>query len=144
DFMFLYANDRVINFYQKLGFKKVSEKGFTLDTSFISSQPTNIKILRPDRKEDQFILSRLMKNRKPVSHQLGILNDKWPLATFCLDHECDFLERYYLSEKDIIVLASREQGGILHLYDVISQHEIDLDDIVEKMVANADRYIEFH
>ncbi|MFK4998369.1 hypothetical protein ACI2OX_16750 [Bacillus sp. N9] len=50
---------------------------------------------------------------------------------FLLDRYCDYLERYYLIEDDMIVLADRNNGN-LDIYDVISQNDIQLDDVIEK------------
>lgn len=50
---------------------------------------------------------------------------------------------YYLEDKDIIVIASREDGW-LHIYDVLSLTPINLDCIIENIVTPDDKKIEFH
>jgi GNAT superfamily N-acetyltransferase len=143
DFIYLFANDRVLNFYPKFGFEKVAEKSYTMSARAVVQQDAVIKILQPEVAADRAILSRLMENRKPVSHLLGVVNDQWPLSTSILDRYCDFLDRYYLLKEHVIVLADRSDG-VLNLYDVISQHEINPDEIVEKMVSRRDNKVEFH
>lgn len=143
DFIYLFANDKVLNFYPKFGFKKIAEKSYTLDARSVLKQTAKIKFLHPDIPDDRKIITRLMENRKPVSNILGVVNDKWPLSTSTLDRYCDFLDRYYLVEDNVLVLA-RRSAGVLDLYDIISHHEISLDDIVEKMVTDRDQKVEFH
>ncbi|MBS4209376.1 GNAT family N-acetyltransferase [Bacillus sp. FJAT-50079] len=143
DFIYLFANDSVLSFYPRFGFKKVLEQHYTMDASHIFGQEAMIRKLDPEDRQDQTIMIRLMENRKPISKTLGIVNDQWPLSVSLLDRYCDFLDRYYLVEDDMIVLADRNDG-ILDIYDVISQNDIHLDDIIEKMLSPQDRRVEFH
>ncbi|CAM3897637.1 GNAT family N-acetyltransferase [Lederbergia lenta] len=143
DFLYLFANDKVLQFYPKFGFKRIAEKHYALDAKEVVNQVAKASILNPNRPNDRKIISRLMENRKPVSNMLGVVNDKWPLSASTLDPYCDYLERYFFADGDVLVLADREHG-VLNIYDIISQHAINLDDIVEKMVSNQDNRIEFH
>lgn len=143
DFIYLFANDKVLKFYPKFGFKRVAEKHYVLDSKEVMNKAVKARILNPNHQHDRKIIVRLMENRKPVSNMLGVVNDKWPLSASTLDSYCDYLDRYYLADDDVLVLASREHS-VLNIYDVISQHEINLDDIIEKMVSSQDTRIEFH
>ncbi|MEK3889976.1 GNAT family N-acetyltransferase [Bacillus sp. FSL K6-3431] len=143
DILYLFANDQVLQFYPKFGFKKITEKHYTMDTKEVVLHNAKIQMLNPNNDSDRLIISRLMENRKPVSNLFGVVNDKWPLSASTLDSYCDYLERYYLVDDDVIVLAGRDEG-VLNIYDIISQNTINLDDVIEKMITKRDHQIDFH
>ncbi|MBZ9687465.1 GNAT family N-acetyltransferase [Clostridium estertheticum] len=141
DIIYLFANDSVLNFYPKFGFKKVIECAYELDTNQVNRKESLIKRLRGDDKNDYKTILRIAKDRQPVCQKFGVINDIWPLHIYCMYEYKDDI--YYLEDEDAIVITRREDG-CLHLYDVLSLKPIDLDSIVEKIVIPNDKKIEFH
>lgn len=140
DIIFLYANNSVLDFYPKFGFKRYEETIFEIDASLIVNKSTSIQLLDPSSRQDIFTLTSIAKARKPISKTLGVFNDKWPLYHYMKDTSW---ERYYILDDSIVVLGKREDG-ILHIYDIISRIDIDLDDVLEKIVSEEDKKIRLH
>lgn len=141
DIIYLFANDSVLDFYPKFGFKKIYETAYELDTKQLKKKDTIIRKLNTEDEKDYKIILRLTTNRQPVSERLGVYNDVWPLMVYCLYMYKQNL--FYLEEEDVIVVASRETGR-LHIYDVISRKSFDLDSIIEKIVEPDDTSVQIH
>ncbi|MBL4937429.1 GNAT family N-acetyltransferase [Clostridium sp. YIM B02515] len=141
DIIYLFANDSVLNFYPKFGFKKAEEYFYELDAAQINKKQSQIRKLNKENEEDYKIILRLAENRQPVSQKLGICNDIWPLLVYCLYEYSNDL--YYLEDEDIIVIAVRE-GDRLHIYDILTLEPFILDNIIEKFVLESDKIIEIH
>ena len=140
DIIYLFANNRVLDFYPKFGFQKVIENAYEIKANQLQKKEASIKKLRVDNEEDYKNIVRLVSDRQPVSKQLGVYNDIWPLLTYCLYEYKEDL--YYLVEEDIIVIMRREER--LHIYDIISLKPINLDSIIEKIVIPDDKIVEVH
>lgn len=141
DIIYLFANDSVLSFYSKFGFKQIIEGAYELDINQINRKETMIKKLKTDDENDCNTILRIINNRQPVSRKMGVFNDLWPLHLFCMYvHNEDM---YYLEDEDTIVIATREDGCV-HIYDVLSLTPINLDSIIEKIVTPEDKKIEFH
>lgn len=141
DIIYLFANDSVLDFYPKFGFRRVIESAYEIDAKQIQRKESFIRKIEKDNEEDCRTIMRLAENRKSVSQELGIFNDKWPLLVYCFNMYRDDL--YYLDDEDCIVIAKREDGT-LHLYDILSLKEVDLDRVIEKITLPGDKKIEFH
>ncbi|MEG1480839.1 GNAT family N-acetyltransferase [Clostridium sp.] len=138
NFIYLFANDSVLNFYPKFGFKKVVESTYEIDLEEVDLVETNIRKLDVTCSQDHIIINRLCETRVPISNQLGIVNDKWPLKVYCNFMYSDNI--YYINEDDCIIILSR-YNGIINLYDILSESKINLDTIIEKVVCNTDKKI---
>lgn len=141
DIIYLFANNRVLDFYPKFGFEKVIENTYEIKVNQLQKKEASIKKLRVDNEEDYKTIVRLVSDRQPVSKQLGVYNDIWPLLTYCLYEYKEDL--YYLVEEDIIVIMRRAEER-LHIYDIISLKPINLDSIIEKIVIPDDKIVEVH
>ncbi|PAB60358.1 GNAT family N-acetyltransferase [Anaeromicrobium sediminis] len=141
DLIYLFANDSVLEFYPKFGFEKISENSYEMEAKDIKRKVVPIKRLDIKNENDRENIKRLVQNRKPISEKLGIINDQWPLLVYCLyEYRNDM---YYLMEDDSIVIA-RRNDHTLHLYDIISQKPINLDDVLEKVVREEDERVQFY
>ena len=141
DFIYLFANDTVLEFYPKFGFKKVIEANYTLSTDRVDKKESTIIELQVGTSFTNTLIDRLIQKRVPISKTWGIVEDTWPLEVYCKEGFKDNL--YYIKEDDLIVIAGRKDG-ILHLYDIISDTPFDLDHIVEKFILEEDKMIQFH
>lgn len=141
DFIYLFANDTVLEFYPKFGFKKVIEANYTLGTDRVDKKEGTIIELQVGTSFTNTLIDRLIQKRVPISKTWGIVEDTWPLEVYCKEGFKDNL--YYIKEDDLIVIGGRKDG-ILHLYDVISATPFNLDHIVEKFIEEEDKQILFH
>jgi len=141
DFIYLFANDSVLDFYPKFGFKKAIESAYVMDTAQLSKKASIINRLNPENADEYKTIIRIAANRVPISAKLSAVNDNWPLMVYCLYEFKNDL--YYLKEEDAIVILKREENT-LHIYDILSLKPFDLDNIIEKVNDKEDEKIEFH
>ncbi len=153
DFIYLFANNSVLDFYPKFGFKKVYENSYEMDTKQVYENNHNMEYkeacinqcklrkLNVNSNEDKTIIDRLCKVRKPISSAFGVVNDEWPIKTYCNYMYKDNL--YYIEDEDIIVILDRN-NHVVDLYDILSQNEIDIDSIIEKVILKDDKKINFN
>lgn len=138
DLIYLYANDTVLDFYPKFGFKKKEETLFQIDGQDINQKITSIRKLNLDNNEEFELLDRLCKGRVPVSNKLGVINDLWPLKVYCTYMFRNSL--YYLANEDIIIVMDKKDDTI-NLFDIISKNSFILDDILEKITSGGEKKI---
>lgn len=141
DFIYLFANDTVLDFYPKFGFKKAVESAYTMDTAQFKRKESSFIKLNPENPEDYDKIVKLAAGRVPISEKLSAVNDNWPLTVYCLYEFKDDL--YYLAQKDMIVILRREKNT-LHIYDILSLKLFDLDNIIEEITEINNDKIEFH
>ncbi|WP_234123509.1 GNAT family N-acetyltransferase [Clostridium hydrogenum] len=141
DLIYLLANDSVLNFYPKFGFKKVDETSYKLVAKDVEKKESAIRKLNTEDEEDKKIIKRLVNLRQPISKAFGVCNDIWPLLVYCFYEFKDDL--YYLEDEDTIVILQRE-NEIVNIYDIVSLKAIDLESIIEKVVMLEDKTIELN
>lgn len=143
DLIYLLANNTVLDFYPKLGFKRVIEGKYEMDAREINELELyndNIIKLDLENEEHKRIIEKLIKNRVPISQKLGIIKDYWPLYIYCNYEFRDDL--YYLEEEKIIVILRRE-NNTLELYDILSEKNFVLDNIISKVLRKEDKKVKF-
>ncbi len=132
DFFFLYANETVLNFYPKFGFKKFDEYLFIKNINPTIVNPKVIK-LDIDNQNDYSILQNLLNNRIPVTQIFGAAGFQsitmWHLFNIYRN------DIYYL-EKEKSIIIMREKNNELLIFDVICNKEIDIDLITPKLIRS--------
>lgn len=116
---FLFANDSVLDFYPKFGFRLVEEKIFeapmpSVDSDFSARQ------LNLQEPEDVLIIKRLLQSRSPLSQLFGANNYElifWWHALYMLPN-CI----WYLEALDTLVICQLE-GEILEIYDLVFEQK---------------------
>jgi len=144
--IYLFGDKDALEFYPKFGFNIIKETEFSMEldserfTVCENKNKQNIRKLNMDDKEDLNIIMRLTENRKPVSKTLSIVNDKYLLLFYFLYVFRDDI--YYFEEEDIIVVYTVEEDT-LQLYDIISQNEVDIEMVLNKIVQTGMKCVEF-
>ena len=120
ELFFLFANDNVLDFYTRFGFRPVTQREYTSPAPvFTGTQSTSTRLLDLGREDDLGLFVSLAQRRAPVSNTLGVHRQSW-LVLFhaaCV-HANQIL---YIEPLDVIVL-SRIDETELCLYDVIGAH----------------------
>lgn len=130
DFIYLFANKSVLEFYPKFGFQKTEQCHFSTGIS-LKKGHKKVRKLDITNKEDIEIVRRLSGERIPVSQTFGVKNGEAILAWYCFNiyNEC----LYYLKDDDTIVIYGIE-GEVLHLYDIVSKNIIEINNILGKII----------
>lgn len=117
DFLYLFANDTVLDFYPKFGFERIEESSFTVDACNLKKKASKLKKLNPDNKTDFQLISRIVSKRAPLSNILDVKESEDLLMFYVLIALKN--ELYYLEELDVIVLMEQE-GTDLYVLDILS------------------------
>lgn len=117
ELLFLKANGGALEFYPRFGFRAAAESGFSAQTDILPAAGSKLKKLDPRTREDMALILGLTASRAPVSSRFGVLHAERITAWHCLYLHPDAV--YYDPEEDVLLLF-RQEGGTVHLYDVIA------------------------
>ncbi|EAC7692763.1 GNAT family N-acetyltransferase [Listeria monocytogenes] len=127
DFLYLFANDTVLDFYPKFGFERIEESSFTVDACNLKKKASKLKKLNPDNKTDFQLISRIVSKRAPPSNILDVKESEDLLMFYVLIALKN--ELYYLEELDVIVLMEQE-GTDLYVLDILSTKKLDVVEVL--------------
>jgi predicted N-acetyltransferase YhbS len=141
DFMYLFANKTVLDFYPKFGFKPVDEYQFS--TNYNSSQVdfTGIQKLDNTKTDDLNFICQFASERIPVSNLFGTQNAQGLFMFHCINVFGDHL--YYLEKEDAIVIFEQE-GKRVDIFDIVSKKEVNIQEILSKLTTKDCKNIVFH
>lgn len=143
ELMYLFANDSVLDFYPRFGFRPAGEQLFSAiykPSSSVTEQAV-IRKLDISCREDLAFIHSFAGQRLPVSQRFGTAGEPGLLMFYCLNVFGEDL--YYLEEEEVIAIC-RQAGQELHLFDVISRREPDIHSILSKLADSGTAQIVFH
>ncbi|ETI69469.1 GNAT family N-acetyltransferase [Neobacillus vireti] len=141
DFIYLFANQTVLDFYPKFGFAPVEEVQFSMDYCHIPAEQLGVRKLDGSKPDDLTFVHTLAAERISGSKHFGTKGSEELLMFYCLMVFNQDL--YYLEEEKCLVICQRE-NTVLHLYDVISEEKVVLKDILRKIADNSITKIILH
>ncbi|UNK16398.1 GNAT family N-acetyltransferase [Paenibacillus sp. N3/727] len=144
DFIYLFANESVLDFYPKFGFVKVQESSFSLNVSDLKKRPDKTHTLRKldtNNTNDFQMMEEFSVERIPVSSIFGVKNNESLLMFYFILAFNDAI--YYIEEDDVIVMFEQEDHH-LHIFDIISKKRVELDSILNHIVSADTEIIHFH
>ncbi|MDN5212868.1 GNAT family N-acetyltransferase [Fulvivirgaceae bacterium BMA12] len=116
ELVFLFANESVLDFYPKFGFKAVRECLFQTDILGIESSPCARQLDLNDKKDFE-LLRRMTGNRLPLTKVFGAHNYDHILLWHLIYYFGECI--WYLEENDLIFIAEAD-GNTWHLFDILS------------------------
>ncbi|MFC9712456.1 GNAT family N-acetyltransferase [Paenibacillus sp. NPDC056933] len=142
DCMYLFANESVLDFYPKFGFKPVEEHLFSMNyTAKKSPEAANIQKLDVTNAADLRLIHRFSLERLPVSQHFATDHVQGIFMFYCLNVFSDDI--YYLENENVIVIYKKEKHHI-DLFDVISLNTIHMTDILHQIADEDMQEIIFH
>jgi len=147
DFVFLYANDSVLDFYPKFGFKRAPEffaVAEQTDKDRIAANKADVRKLDVTQQQDQQILMRIA-SQTTAQYRMTPLQNQSMLFLYGGFSELSFLKdcMYYLPEIDTIAVASVKEDA-LTLYDVLSPQKAPLDLVISSLAQPGTKRAELH
>lgn len=139
DYMYLFANESVLDFYPKFGFERSEEYQYSLSFN-IQNKSTLYKLDITD-SEDRNLIEKLVHERMPVSQLFSTGNSRGITMFHCLNVFNDNL--YYHLQEGAIVIYSIE-GGTIQLFDVISKQPVNIERILAGIADEKHSEIVFH
>lgn len=131
DLVFLFANDDVLDFYPRFGFRREREHVFTTPHR---AQPagTPFRVLAPDNDADRALLARVAAVAAPTTALFGARR----YETILLWYVCNFHgeHAHYVPEHDAIIVAE-QAGSTLLVYDVLARASFDLAPHLPRLIG---------
>lgn len=136
DFVFLYANDSVLDFYPKFGFKRAPEFFAAAEWTGkdrIAANKADVRKLDITQQQDQQILMRIA-SQTTAQYRMTPLQNQSMLFLYSGFSELSFLENslYYFPEMDAVTIASVKEDT-LAVYDILSPKKVPLDYIISSL-----------
>lgn len=133
DGVFLYGNDRVVDFYPRFGFKEIKE--YQAVMSVDERETTSIRRLKLDEETDLQLFKTILAFSQPISKVAMIDNDELVLFYCECMSEMEFFSNVlYLETMNTIVIAVYE-NQCLTIHDIFSSKPVDLKQIIRCLVT---------
>ena len=134
--IYLLANDTVLNFYPKFGFKKSNEYQYSISKSKEATD-INAKKLDMDNTEEKKLLENIIDN-SIVNAKLYIEHNKSLIMFYCLG----FLKEciYYIKEYNVIAICQYD-NEVLNINEVFCDKKFVLDDIINALMKSKTKKI---
>ncbi|MCM2603509.1 GNAT family N-acetyltransferase [Rossellomorea marisflavi] len=139
DFVYLFANQNVLEFYPKFGFQAQQETLFSMVPG--TAGKMNARKLDMEEEADRDLAYGIARDRLPVSNRFGTKNTGELFMFYALYAFPDNL--YYFEEEDAVVMFQRD-GERIDLFDVACRENVDVRKIAEKLADEDTRQIVFH
>lgn len=142
DFVYLFANETVLDFYPKFGFCRLDESEYflALDKSNIQ-RVNNASPKRLSLDEDRMLLEDYAKNRYVNTNTVDVKNSKELLMFYFTIVFPKAI--YYLEDLETIVLMEHEEET-LHLFDIISYHKPQIEIVLSHLIKESTKQVVFH
>ncbi|WP_201004137.1 GNAT family N-acetyltransferase [Paenibacillus glycanilyticus] len=142
DLLFLFANSTVLEFYPKFGFTALPEHQFYLNVAIQpAGEPTLLEKLDVLKEEHWDLIKQMLSSRRPISKHVGVTNSEGLFQFYALNifHEC-----LYYSRTDDAIIVFEHEGDLLHLYEVISDKQVNMETLVSRITTKQTRKVRFH
>ncbi|PWL39898.1 GNAT family N-acetyltransferase [Flagellimonas aquimarina] len=128
DFIYLFANSSVLDFYPKFNFRIVNEYQHSKPLN-ISETQASFRRLNIEENNDKELLIEAINNSIPIS-KISMRNNTGLILFYCLSYKKNSI--YYIDKLNAIIIADIE-GDTLYLNDVFSNQNIDLNYVIKVM-----------
>lgn len=140
DLVFLFANDSVLEFYPRFGFRRVIEHIHGVDIALAPAGDRRLRRLSLHSPDDRALLQRLAARSLPVTGEFGARDYGgvllWYWVNFHQDH-------FYFDDRDEAIIVAVEHPGWLELCDVVAATHLDLPTVLPALIDRPVSRIEF-
>lgn len=144
DFIYLFANETVLDFYPKFGFEPIQESSFSLKASDLKkpvAKKITLRKLDVNNKADFELMKEFAAERITSSSILGVKDNEHLLMFYFILAFADAV--YYIEEEDVIIIF-KEENHVLHIVDVITKKRVEIDKILTGIVSTDTEIIKFY
>ena len=138
--VFLFANQEVLGFYPRFGFRPVRERIFSAHVQ-VTPQPCSLRRLDCANVDDRALLQRVASTALPVTARFGAAD----YGLIVLWYWCNFYPEglWYAADADAVFVLERRPDNVLHIADVLSARPIDLRSYLPELVTSPNPRVEF-
>jgi predicted acetyltransferase len=129
DFLYLFANDSVLDFYPKFDFEIIDEYQYSTQLNISKTLKPSLKKLNIDDKYDRELFLSIVNNSSPIS-KLSMQNNTSLIMFYCLLFKKNSI--YYLDKLNTAIVMDIEDNT-LYLNDVFSKESIKLNDVIQSI-----------
>lgn len=141
DFIYLFANDSVLDFYPKFGFHRYHESQFTLKIDQqLKQTEKNYRLLTIESETDLAILRDLAHKRLPNSQKLGISHNPSLLLFYLTLVFANQL--YYFEDQQTLIIGELVETR-LEIYDIIQLEPSALKPLLSQLINQETTVIQF-
>lgn len=141
DFVYLFANDSVLDFYPKFGFHPSDEFLYCNDNLSVFKSISGVRRLSGRKSEDIAVLKNILSKRVFLSQLFGIKGAvSIPLWHFLNTYTDAF---HYISPLDCVAVYSILNDE-LQLYDIISESPLKAVDVIPYIIESGVKKIIYH
>lgn len=141
DFMYLFANDSVLDFYPKFGFERVEEYQYSTNFSCNLKPEKELHKLDITNKDDIHFIYQFAKERIPVSQRFATVNAHGIFMYYCLNVFCEDI--YYHDSEEAMVIFQKDEKQI-DIFDIISRKPVNVNNILNDISCVGTNKIVFH
>jgi hypothetical protein len=132
DLFFLHANDSVLEFYPRFGFRSIKENLFIVGSDIPASNFSSRK-LDIYNDHDYYLILESLKKRHPLTEVFG--GSDYGFITMW--HILNLYQKdlYYL-DKDEVIIIKKEKDNVLHLLDIIFNKPFDTQLLLPEIIES--------
>ncbi|WP_456277869.1 GNAT family N-acetyltransferase [Bacillus sp. AK128] len=141
DIMYLFANHSVLDFYPKFGFHPVDEFLYSMKFKERKNKHDRVRPLDVTNKKELNFIYQFVKERIPVTKIFSTKGTAELFMFYCLYVFPNHV--YYLPKEDVVMIY-KEEGSQLHLFDLVSNKEVDLLSVINEIASSETEKVIFH
>lgn len=130
DFLYLFANKEVLNFYPKFGFTSENEYQYSIDIRE-KSYLNNKRKMDINKEEDIKLLCNIIPNSKDL-WKISMINNTSLVMFYCTSFMKDSI--YYIEELDAIAIADYDEDTI-YLHEIFSIKNVKLHSVINNLAT---------
>ena len=138
DIIYLFANDTVLDFYPKFGFRKMNQKQISISEKIEKNSIYNFRKLHMDSLDDLVILKKSGTNRIPNARNFDVINGYEILFWYCLNV---FRDNIYFDEKNEVLVIYSYDGDALNIHDIVLGKKQDYKKIIGSIIGEDTKVI---
>ncbi|NHF60177.1 GNAT family N-acetyltransferase [Flavobacteriaceae bacterium TP-CH-4] len=127
DFIYLFANDSVLDFYPKFDFEIIDEYQYSKQLSTSKTLNSSLKKLNIDNKFDRELFLNIVNDTSPIS-KVSMQNNTSLIMFYCSSYKKNSM--YYLEKLNTAIIMDIEDDT-LYLSDVFSKERVQLNDVIQ-------------
>lgn len=127
NFIYLFANDSVLDFYPKFDFEVIDQYQYSKQVSINNTLESSLKKLNIDDKYDKELFLSTVYDSSRIS-KLSMQNNTSLIMFYCLSFKKNSI--YYLEKLKTAIVMDIEDST-LYLNDVFSKERVKLNDVIQ-------------
>ncbi|MFT7239498.1 MAG: GNAT superfamily N-acetyltransferase [Cyclobacteriaceae bacterium] len=128
DLIYLFANDSVLNFYPKFGFKPAEEYQHSLEIKSGETTANFTQLNMSDKEEEKFLYQKVKQSTQ--FSQLSMDDNASLVMFYCTSFMSE--DVYFSKELAVIAIATYDDH-ILYIKDIFCEKEIAIKDVISAL-----------